>query len=79
MAFSSVPVSVQISPFYTDSLVAQMVSALVQETCVQFLGWEDPLEEGVATHSSIPCWRIPMDRQADDYNQWGCKESDMVD
>ena len=26
---------------------------------VQSLGWEDPLEEGMATHSSIPAWRIP--------------------
>ena len=34
------------------------------ETCVQSLGWEDPLEEGMATHSSIPAWRIPMDRGA---------------
>ena len=33
-----------------------------QETCVQSLGWEDPLEEGRATHSSILAWRIPMDR-----------------
>ena len=31
----------------------------VQETQVQCLGWEDPLEEGMATHSSIPAWRIP--------------------
>ena len=29
------------------------------ETCIQFLGWEDPLEKGMATHSSIPAWRIP--------------------
>ena len=27
-------------------------------------GWEDPLEEGMATHSSILAWRIPMDREA---------------
>ena len=33
-----------------------------QETCVQSLGWEDPLEEGRATHSSILAWRITMDR-----------------
>jgi len=31
----------------------------VQETRVQSLGWEDPLEEGMATHSSILAWRIP--------------------
>ena len=30
-----------------------------QETRVQFLGWEDPLEKGMATHSSILAWRIP--------------------
>ena len=30
-----------------------------QETQVQSLGWEDPLEEGMATHSSILAWRIP--------------------
>ena len=29
---------------------------------VQSLGWEDPLEEGMATHSSVLGWRIPMDR-----------------
>ena len=34
------------------------------ETWVQFLGWEDPLEEGMATHSSILAWRIPMNRVA---------------
>ena len=36
----------------------------MQETWVQSLSWEDPLEEGVATHSSILAWRIPMDRAA---------------
>ena len=35
-----------------------------QEMLVQFLGWEDPLQEGMATHSSIHAWRIPMDRGA---------------
>ena len=34
----------------------------VQETCVQPLGWEDPLEKGMEIHSSILAWRIPMDR-----------------
>ena len=43
------------------SLVAQLVknSPAVRETWVQFLGWEDPLEKGTATHSSIMTWRIP--------------------
>ena len=43
------------------SLVAQMVKNLptMQETWVQFLGWEDPLEKEMATYSSILAWRIP--------------------
>jgi len=36
----------------------------MQETWVQSLGWEDPLEMGMATHFSILAWRIPMDRGA---------------
>ena len=36
----------------------------MQETWVLSLAWEDPLEEGMATHSSIFAWRIPMDRGA---------------
>ena len=38
------------------------------------LGWEDPREEGMATHSRILAWWIPMDRGA-----WGCKELDMTE
>ena len=43
------------------SLVAQMVKNVpaMQETWVRSLDWEDPLEEGMATHSSILTWRIP--------------------
>ena len=43
------------------SLVAQMVKNLpaMQKTWVQFLGWEDPLEKGMATHSSTLAWEIP--------------------
>ena len=46
------------------SLVAQLVNSLsaVQDSPVQSLGREDPLEGGVATHSSILAWRIPMDK-----------------
>ena len=46
------------------SLVAQMVKnpPALRETWVQSLGWEDPLEEGMATHFSTLAWRIPMDR-----------------
>ena len=46
--------------------MTQMVKDLpaIQETWVQSLGWEDLLEEDMATHSSILAWRIPMDRRA---------------
>ena len=42
-------------------LVAQLVKKLpaMQETMIQSLGWEDPQEKGMATHSSILAWRIP--------------------
>ena len=42
------------------SLVAQLVKTLpaLWETCFQSLGWEDPLEKGKATHSSILAWNI---------------------
>ena len=46
------------------SLVAQIVKnpPAMWDTWVKSLGWEDPLEEGMATHSSIVAWRIPVDR-----------------
>ena len=48
------------------SLVAQTVKnpPAMWETWVRSLGWEDPLEEGIATHSSVLARRIPMDRGA---------------
>ena len=48
------------------SLVTQLVKNLLamRESWAPSLGWEDPLEEGMATHSSILAWRIPMDRGA---------------
>ena len=39
-------------------------SASMREIWVRSLGWEDPLEEGMATHFSILAWRTPMDRGA---------------
>ena len=47
-------------------MVAQAVKNLpaMRETSVQSLGWEDPLEEGMAIHSSILAWRILTDRGA---------------
>ena len=48
------------------SLVVQLVKNLpaMRETWVWSLGWEDPLEKDMTTHSSIPAWRIPMVRGA---------------
>ena len=52
----------------------------MQETWVGSLGWEDPLEEGMASHSSTLAWRIPMDRGPWwVYSPWGCKELDMTE
>ena len=47
--------------YYLVSLVAQMVKSLptMRETQVRSLGWEDPLEKEMATHSSILTWKIP--------------------
>ena len=50
-----------------------------QETRVQSLGWEDPLEEGMASHSSILAWRIPMDRIAWWAAVRGVAELDMTE
>ena len=48
------------------SLMTQLVKNLpaMSETWVRSLGWEDPLEEGIATHSSILAWRIPWTEEA---------------
>ena len=47
------------------SLVAQMVKNLpaMKEAWVQSLGWEDPLEKGMVTHSNILAWRIPWTQE----------------
>ena len=45
-------------------LLFQYLEGGKKETWIQPLGWEDPLEEGMETHSSILAWKIPMDRRA---------------
>ena len=49
------------------------------ETWIRSLGWEDPLEEDMATHSSILAWGIPMDRGAWRATVHGVTESDMAE
>ena len=57
--------------------MAQLVKTLpaIQETWVQSLGWEDALEGGMVTHSSILAWKIPMDREAWPATVHGVSES----
>ena len=63
------------------SLVAQMVKNLpaMRKTWVQPLGQEDPLEEGMTTHSSILAWSTPMDRGAWRATVHGVAESSMTE
>ena len=51
----------------------------MQETWVQSLGWEDSLEEVIATHSSILAWRIYGQRSLAGYSPWGYRESDTTE
>ena len=63
--------------------MAQTVKNLLamQEMWVQSLDWDDPLEEGMATHFSILAWRIPIDREAwrATGHGWGRTVSDTVE
>ena len=69
------------SCFMWASLVAQTVKnpPAKQEMKVGFLGGKDPLEKGMATHSSILAWRIPQTEDPGGRRPWGCKESDMTE
>ena len=62
------------------SPVAQMVKHLPtkRETQVQSLGWEDPLEKEMETHSSTLAWKILWTESVVGYSPWGHKESDMT-
>ena len=51
----------------------------IPETRVRSLGQEDPLEEGMATQSSILAWRIPWTESLVGYSPQGCKESDTTE
>ena len=63
------------------SLVTQTIERLsaMQETRVQSLGWEDPLEKEMAAHSSILAWKIPWTWSLVGYRPWGHKESDTTE
>ena len=51
----------------------------IQQTWVQSLGWENLLEKGMATYSSILAWRFHGQRSLVGYSPWDCKESDMTE
>ena len=61
-------------------VIAQLVKNLpaMQETWVQFLGQEDPLEKEMATHSSILAWRIPWTEEPGRLQSTGLQESDTT-
>ena len=66
---------------HSRELVAQMVKNLpeMQEIRVWSLGWEDPLEKGMTTHSSILVWRISWTKDLVGYSPWGHKESYLTE
>ena len=68
-------------PSVQASLVVQTVKRLpaMQETRVQFLGREDPLEKEMAIHSSTLAWKIPWMEEPEGYSPLGHKESDMTE
>ena len=72
---------VQLSYPFGLPLATQRLKRLppMQETQVQSLGQEDPLEKGMVTHSSILAWRIPGTEEPVGYRPWGHKESDMTE
>ena len=63
------------------SLIAQPVKNVAEmpETWPQALGWEDPLEKGMATHSSILAWRIPWTEEPGGIQSMGSQESDTAE
>ena len=52
---------------------------MMWETWVRSLGQEDPLEEGMATNSSILAWRIPWTEEPSGYSPQGCNELDTTE
>ena len=57
--------------------MVKTVSAM-QEIWVPSLGWEDPLEKGMSTHSSLLAWKMSWTGELAGYSPWGHKESDTT-
>ena len=62
------------------SMVAQLqrIHLPMQETQIQSLGQEDPLEKETATHFSVLAWEIPWTKEPCNFSPWGCQESNMI-
>ena len=73
-------VSVTLKNDLMNDMMAQMIKNLpaVQETQLQSLGQEDPLENGMATYSNILAWRIPWTEEPGGFHSMRHKESDMT-
>ena len=65
---------------FQASLIAHLIKNLpaMQETWVRSLGWEDPLEKEMATHSTILAWRVPWTEESGGLLSMGSQESDML-
>ena len=63
-----------------DFLVAHMVKNMpeMQETWVRSLGWEDPLEKGMTTHSRVPAWRIPWTEEPGELQSMGSQSQTQL-
>ena len=63
------------------SLVAQMVKSppAMQKTQICSPGWKDPLQKGVAIHSSILAWRVPWTQEPSGYSSYGSKDLDTTE
>jgi len=79
LAFERAPTNPNVFTIWA-SLIAQSVKNLpaIQETWVQFLGWEDPLEKEMATHSSILAWRIPWTEESGGLQSLRSQELDTI-
>ena len=77
LKFSALAISCMLTHILKTSLVAQMVKHLpiMWETRVQSLGWEDPLEKEMATHSSILAWEIPWTEKLGGLQSMGSQKS----
>ena len=68
-------------PSQWASLVTQMAKnpLAMHKTWVRSPGWEDPLDKGTATHSSILTWRVPWTEEPGGLHSWAHKESDTTE